>query len=447
TNVVGFDKLKVKCFNCHKIGHFARECRALRSQDRGRRDNYRQGSKVEEQALTVLMAIDEDKYAIRGSVKGITSSILPLYALTLNPTVYVSHIRQFWSTARVETSNEEIKILATVDDQNRATIAKSSTLPHDSAPRVTSPAADEGKDREAVATKQSGEDAPIKGRSNNEGEAAAERIMLRSHDGWKTKHFKGMSLEEIKAKFDLVWRRIQDFIPNGSKEEGERFKGKGIRLEQDSAMKVKTSDKVPEEKLKEMMQLILVEQVYVEALQVATVSVSLAGEIPTGSGSVPTASLIVPTASPIVPTGSGVVPTSSPIFTTATVATPYTRRKEEEMAKDAQRMNEQIARDAKIARIHAKEELQMMIDGLDRNNKVISKHLQEYYQAAAELTIGEKMELINELGRSLESGEEIGAKRTKRGTDDTDKMEGMPILRGRKSVPGMNRSEREMERG
>nr|GFC94788.1 hypothetical protein [Tanacetum cinerariifolium] len=106
-----------------------------------------------------------------------------------------------------------------IADQDRATIAKSSTLPHDLAPRVTSPAADEGsmqqniseltalctslqrqysklmskfqaqeeeicrlkervqvlEDRETVATKQSGEDA-IKGRSNNEGEAAAERI-------------------------------------------------------------------------------------------------------------------------------------------------------------------------------------------------------------------------------------------------------------------------------
>nr|GFC43497.1 hypothetical protein [Tanacetum cinerariifolium] len=73
---------------------------------------------------------------------------------------------------------------------DRATIAKSSTLTYDSAPRVTSPAADEGKeeigrlkervqvleDRDAIATKQSREDAPIKGRSNNEGEAAAERI-------------------------------------------------------------------------------------------------------------------------------------------------------------------------------------------------------------------------------------------------------------------------------
>nr|GEX14875.1 hypothetical protein [Tanacetum cinerariifolium] len=58
TDVAGFDKSKVECFNCHKMGHFARKCRAPRSQDRGRRDNYRQGSKVEEQAPKVLMAID-----------------------------------------------------------------------------------------------------------------------------------------------------------------------------------------------------------------------------------------------------------------------------------------------------------------------------------------------------------------------------------------------------
>nr|GEZ84504.1 hypothetical protein [Tanacetum cinerariifolium] len=37
------------------------------------------------------------------------------YALTVNPTVYVSHIRQFWSTARIETTEEGTKILATVD--------------------------------------------------------------------------------------------------------------------------------------------------------------------------------------------------------------------------------------------------------------------------------------------------------------------------------------------
>nr|GEV87617.1 hypothetical protein [Tanacetum cinerariifolium] len=58
SDVAGFDKSKVECFNCHKMGPFARECRAPRSQDRGRRDTYRQGSKAKEQALKALMAID-----------------------------------------------------------------------------------------------------------------------------------------------------------------------------------------------------------------------------------------------------------------------------------------------------------------------------------------------------------------------------------------------------
>nr|GFA58536.1 ribonuclease H-like domain-containing protein [Tanacetum cinerariifolium] len=35
---VGFDKTKVKCFNCHKIGNFTRDCRAKGNQDSQRRD-------------------------------------------------------------------------------------------------------------------------------------------------------------------------------------------------------------------------------------------------------------------------------------------------------------------------------------------------------------------------------------------------------------------------
>nr|GFB23515.1 hypothetical protein [Tanacetum cinerariifolium] len=41
------------------------------------------------------------------------------YALTINPTVYVSHIRQFWFTVRIETTDEGTKILATVDGKSR----------------------------------------------------------------------------------------------------------------------------------------------------------------------------------------------------------------------------------------------------------------------------------------------------------------------------------------
>nr|GEV42375.1 hypothetical protein [Tanacetum cinerariifolium] len=58
SDVAAFDKSKVECFNCHKMGHFVRECRAPRSQDRGKRESYRQGPKEEEHASKALMAID-----------------------------------------------------------------------------------------------------------------------------------------------------------------------------------------------------------------------------------------------------------------------------------------------------------------------------------------------------------------------------------------------------
>nr|GEX79428.1 hypothetical protein [Tanacetum cinerariifolium] len=75
--------------------------------------------------------------------------------------------------------------------------------------------------------------------------------------------------EELQIeKFIPVWKQIKDFVHMGSKEEGERVKRKGIRLKQESAKKVKTSEEVSEEDLKTMMQLVTVEEVYVEALQV-----------------------------------------------------------------------------------------------------------------------------------------------------------------------------------
>nr|GFB91652.1 hypothetical protein [Tanacetum cinerariifolium] len=109
----------------------------------------------------------------------------------------------------------------------------------------------------------------------------------------------------------------------------------------------------------------------------------LAGEanVPTGSGFIPTAA---PTAT-IVSTGSEVGPTASPIVQ---------RRKEKEIVME---MNDQIARDAEVARIHAEEEIQGMIDSLDKTNETVAKYLQEYQQFTSDLSLEKKIELISDL--------------------------------------------------
>nr|GEX28954.1 hypothetical protein [Tanacetum cinerariifolium] len=92
--------------------------------------------------------------------------------------------------------------------------------------------------------------------------------VFKSHPRWKTRHFRGMTLKEIKEKFIPVWKQFEEFVLMALKEERERVKRKGLKLEQGSAKKIKTSEEVSEEDLKEMMQLVHVEEVYVEALQV-----------------------------------------------------------------------------------------------------------------------------------------------------------------------------------
>nr|GEY20601.1 putative ribonuclease H-like domain-containing protein [Tanacetum cinerariifolium] len=275
-----------------------------------------------------------------------------------------------------------------IADQDRETIAKSSSLPHDSASRVTSPVTAEGsmqpnineltvlctnlqrqysellakfqaqeveihklkdrvkvsKDGEGVAATQSGDDAPIKGRSIDEGEAATERI--------------NDDLEELAR---VLTSMDADIVLAG-----------GI-------------------------------------------------DIPTGSGFIPTAGPPVGD----IPTGSDDIPTASPVFATANVVTPYSRKKgkevmvesdtlkkqrlqeqidaqvarelEEQQEREDKRMTEQIARDVEMARIHVKEELQGMIDSLDRTNETIAMYIQEYQEFASALPLERRIELISDL--------------------------------------------------
>nr|GFB79198.1 hypothetical protein [Tanacetum cinerariifolium] len=135
-------------------------------------------------------------------------------------------------------------------------------------------------------------------------------------------------------------------------------------------------------------------------------------DIPTGSGSIPTDG---PPAT-IISTGSEVGPTANPIVTRRKgkevmvesdtpkkkklqeqIDAQVARELEEQQEKESMRMNEQIARDAEVARIHVEEELQRMIDSLDKSNETIAKYLQEYQDFASELPLEKRIELISDL--------------------------------------------------
>nr|GEU86217.1 hypothetical protein [Tanacetum cinerariifolium] len=229
-------------------------------------------------------------------------------------------------------------------DQDRANIPKTSTLPSDSTPRVTSLATDEGSMQQKL------------------NELMALCTSLQRQQLEMVSKFKAQELEinSLKARIKLLEDKDRGVV----KQSGDDALIKGRKLDEREEVAERVSDDTEE---------------------MATVLTSI----------------------------------------DAAKSTPYTRRKgketmvesetpkkkkareqidvqlarelEEEMARDAHRMNEQIARDVEIARIHAEEELQMLIDGLDRNNETVDKYLQEYYQFATELPIEIRIELISDL--------------------------------------------------
>nr|GFB00734.1 hypothetical protein [Tanacetum cinerariifolium]GFB00768.1 hypothetical protein [Tanacetum cinerariifolium] len=241
------------------------------------------------------------------------------------------------SSLRDVSQGEACPTVSSLDaEQDRTNIAKTSTLPHESTSRVPSLAADEVslqlriqeltdlctslqrqqsdlvfkfeaqeleitmlkarvkllEDREGGVAEQSRDDALIKGRSLDEWEEAAKKgsndteeminvltsmdaaTVLSSEVAEVPTSSGSIPTAESSEKTSYKEAAERVLHPIGSKEEAERFKRKGIRFEQESVKKLKTSkevkatEEVPKEKLKEMMQLVPVEKVYVEALQV-----------------------------------------------------------------------------------------------------------------------------------------------------------------------------------
>ncbi|GKC79424.1 ribonuclease H-like domain-containing protein [Tanacetum coccineum] len=60
SDTVGYDKSKLECFNCHKMGHFAREYRGPRNQDNKNKnqDSSRRTVNVEEISSKAMLAIN-----------------------------------------------------------------------------------------------------------------------------------------------------------------------------------------------------------------------------------------------------------------------------------------------------------------------------------------------------------------------------------------------------
>nr|GFA65388.1 hypothetical protein [Tanacetum cinerariifolium] len=254
-------------------------------------------------------------------------------------------------------------------DQDRVIIAKSSTLPYDTAPRVTSPAAVEGSMQQTI----------------NKLTALCTSLQ-RQHSELL------VQFQAQKVEINMLNARVQ-ILEDNQGVIGARSTDdapiKGRRIDEEEGVTRRVSSNTEEIRMDEGE--VAVERTSKDTEEMATVLTSMdAATVLAGGIDVPTGSYSIPTAGPHVVdiyTGSDAVPTASPIVATPTVVTPYSRRKgkevmveydtpkkkrlqeqidaqvarelEEQQERKDKRMTEQIARDAEVARIHAEEELQV----------------------------------------------------------------------------------------
>nr|GEW43369.1 putative ribonuclease H-like domain-containing protein [Tanacetum cinerariifolium] len=293
------------------------------------------------------------------------------YALTINPTVYVSRIRQFWSTARIETTNEGTKILATVDEP----------IPTETPTEILTLRQYSRRATRIVQSKalSSAADEPASLlRDDSQGEAFPNVTGLDARQD--------SMQQQLQELMDLCTGLQRGCADTTGKD--ALIKRRSMEIGEEAG--VEKSTELGSNDTKEMVNVLT----FMEASNILTSRV-IAVSVPPVAGVL---TFGVPTVTK--DKGKKKVVESDTLKKKKLqehIDEQVAREMEEEIAREDQRMNEHLTRDAEIAKIHTQEELKMMIEGMDRSNEMSAKHLQEYEQVVADLTIGEKIKLINEL--------------------------------------------------
>nr|GEZ42546.1 hypothetical protein [Tanacetum cinerariifolium] len=200
-----------------------------------------------------------------------------------------------------------------IADQDMATIDKSSTLPHDTAPRVTSPAAVEGSMQQTI------------------NELTALCTSLQRKHSELLVQFKAQEVEINKLKDRVKILEDNQGVIGARSADDAPIKGR--KIDEEEGITGRVSCDTEEIRMDEGE--VAVERTSEDTEEIATVLTSMdAATVLAGGIDVPTGSVTIPTAGPPVVdihTGSDAVPTTSPIVATATVVTPYSRRKGKEV--------------------------------------------------------------------------------------------------------------------
>nr|GEX76761.1 hypothetical protein [Tanacetum cinerariifolium] len=161
---LGFDMSKVKCYNFHKRGHFARDCRALRNQDTKHKESTRMSVLMETLVLTALVSCDclggydwsdqaeeGPNYALmaytslssnpkKGLGYEIYNAVLPPYTgnfMPLKPDLSFHGLDEFAVKLVVENKSSEDKTKAVTKNTNAPIIKE--WVPDDEEQNVTQP--------------------------------------------------------------------------------------------------------------------------------------------------------------------------------------------------------------------------------------------------------------------------------------------------------------------